>query len=150
MNGNVEVLLALASDCATVPSSGDFETWAKAAYRGDDMVQLSIRIVDEEESRALNSRYRNKNSPTNVLSFPLHAPCGEDVQLLGDLVICAQVVEREAAEEGKVLQARWAHMLVHGMLHLQGHDHLEAQQAEAMEQLEAEIMQKLGFANPYE
>ena len=149
MNDSIEVLLDLASGCSTIPSIQAFQVWACAAYLGTGWVQLSVRVVDEEESRALNFQYRNKNRATNVLSFPLHVPCGEQTELLGDLVICAPVVEREAAEEGKTAQAHWAHMLVHGMLHLQGYDHEEPREAEVMEKLEIEVLEKLGFSDPY-
>src|SRR5690606_20131870 len=93
--------------------------------------ELTIRIVDEEESRILNRDYRGKDKPTNVLSFPFEAPPGLDAwPLLGDLVICAPVVAREAVEQGKPLMAHWAHMVVHGVLHLLGYDHEEDEDAE--------------------
>ncbi|MGL5337628.1 MAG: rRNA maturation RNase YbeY, partial [Aeromonas veronii] len=93
--------------------------------------------------------YRGKDKPTNVLSFPFEAPPGLELPLLGDLVICRQVVEREAEEQGKPLMAHWAHMVVHGSLHLLGYDHIEDEEAEEMEALERDIMQELGFADPY-
>ena len=111
--------------------------------------ELLIRIVDTVESQDLNRDYRGKDKPTNVLSFPFEAPPGMELPLLGDLVICRQVVEAEAIEQGKPLMAHWAHMVVHGSLHLLGYDHIEDEEAEEMEQLERDIMQELGFADPY-
>ncbi len=132
-----------------VPEFPSFERWANAACERVD-AELSVRIVGLEESAELNETYRQKKGPTNVLSFPCEVPEGVPCDLLGDLVICAPVVEREAHEQGKVAEAHWAHMVVHGVLHLQGYDHLETQDAERMEALEVEIMARLGFANPYE
>ena len=111
---------------------------------------MTVRIVDEAESNELNLTYRGKDKPTNVLSFPFEAPPGLELPLLGDLVICRQVVEREAQEQGKPLMAHWAHMVVHGSLHLLGYDHIEDEEAEEMEALERDIMQELGFADPYQ
>lgn len=115
--------------------------------------ELTIRVVDEAESQQLNNDYRGKNKPTNVLSFPFeipeHLPEEIDIPLLGDLIICAQVVNREATEQNKSSDAHWAHMLLHGCLHLLGYDHIEDQEAEEMENLEIEILQKMGFPNPY-
>jgi probable rRNA maturation factor len=103
---------------------------------------VTVRLVDEAESRELNHTYRGKDKPTNVLSFPFEAPPGLELPLLGDLVICRQVVEAEAVEQGKPLMAHWAHMVVHGSLHLLGYDHIEDEEAEEMEQLERDIMQE--------
>ncbi|TXH03868.1 MAG: rRNA maturation RNase YbeY [Nevskiaceae bacterium] len=128
---------------AGVPAPASLRRWAEAALKRKG--ELTIRIVDEDESRALNHRYRNKDKPTNVLSFGY----GEK-GVLGDLVICAPVVAREAGEQRKPLRAHWAHMVVHGCLHLQGHDHEDDKDAEAMEALEIRIMEKLGFPNPYQ
>lgn len=134
----------------TLPSEDLFNRWAQAALRarqGDS--ELSIRIVDESESQALNHQYRGKEKPTNVLSFPCELPDGVDIPLLGDLVICAQVVEQEAQQQGKLLNAHWAHMVVHGTLHLLGYDHIEEDEAEEMETLETNIMLELGYLDPY-
>jgi probable rRNA maturation factor len=115
--------------------------------------ELTVRIVDEAESRELNHNYRDKDKPTNVLSFPFevpeHLPEEIDFPLLGDLVICAQVVNREAQEQNKSTEAHWAHMLLHGCLHLLGYDHIDDNEAEEMESLEIKILQKMGFENPY-
>lgn len=113
-------------------------------------MEVLIRIVDADEGAALNERYRGKRGPTNVLSFPFAVPSGIPNRLLGDLVICAPVVEREACEQGKSAEAHWAHMVVHGMLHLQGYDHVEEREAEIMEAREVEILSRLGVENPYE
>ena len=113
------------------------------------MLKMTVRIVDEAESHDLNLTYRGKDRPTNVLSFPFECPDEVELPLLGDLVICRQVVEREAIEQEKPLMAHWAHMIVHGSLHLLGYDHIEDDEAEEMESLETEIMQGLGFADPY-
>lgn len=133
-----------------IPADNDFETWAATAWLGEHPSEVTIRIVDTEESADLNSQYRGKNGPTNVLSFPFEAPAGITVPLAGDLVICAPVVEKEAAEQHKELAAHWAHMVVHGMLHLQGYDHIENDDAEVMEDLEIRLLAQLGYGNPYE
>ncbi|WP_118987246.1 rRNA maturation RNase YbeY [Photorhabdus sp. CRCIA-P01] len=111
--------------------------------------EVTIRIVDEAESHDLNLTYRGKDKPTNVLSFPFEAPPEVDLPLLGDLIICLQVVEKEAEEQQKTIEEHWAHMVVHGCLHLLGYDHIKDDEAEEMESLETEIMQKLGYADPY-
>jgi probable rRNA maturation factor len=132
------------------PSESDFKRWVELALGDNDSAQVSIRIVDEDESRSLNRIYRGKDSPTNVLSFPMNIPEEFNVPMLGDLVICAPVVEREAHEQHKSSSEHWAHMVIHGMLHLLGYDHVSDQQADEMEGLEIELLHQLGFANPYE
>ena len=137
---------------AGVPSPASFRRWAEAALRGarrHRAAELSIRIVDTAEGRALNRDYRGKDYATNVLSFPAELPPGVDLPLLGDLAICAPVVAREAAEQGKRPRDHWAHMTVHGVLHLLGYDHVEDAEAEAMEALETRILAGLGIADPY-
>lgn len=138
-----------ASERAGIPAETDLASWAQSALKRDE-AELVIRVVDEEESAELNFQYRHKAGPTNVLSFPFEAPPGVDTAILGDLVICAPVVEREAAEQGKPQCAHWAHMVVHGVLHLQGYDHVEEHEAMAMEAEEVAILRQLGFPNPYE
>lgn len=134
---------------AAAPSAVRLRRWASAAVRGQSgAVELSIRIVGEAESRRLNSRYRGKQAATNVLSFPCEAPA-ELSPPLGDLVICARVVAREAKAQGKKPEAHWAHMVVHGVLHLLGYDHQRKQDAARMETLETQILAELGFPNPY-
>ncbi|AQS39456.1 putative rRNA maturation factor YbeY [Shewanella psychrophila] len=142
--------LQIAIDNESLPSQEDFELWVRYALR-EIMTQaeLTIRIVDEAESQELNSTYRGKNKPTNVLSFPFEAPPEIDIPLLGDLIICAPVVELEAKQQNKSLQAHWAHMVVHGCLHLLGYDHIHDAEAEEMESLETQLVEKLGFNNPY-
>ncbi|MWN89611.1 rRNA maturation RNase YbeY [Gilliamella sp. Pra-s65] len=115
-----------------------------------DNAELTIRIVDEQESQQLNNTYRHKDKPTNVLSFPFESPIEIDVPLLGDLVICQQVVEAEATQQHKSLTSHWAHMIVHGCLHLLGYDHILDDEAEEMENIEIDIMQQLGFEDPYQ
>jgi probable rRNA maturation factor len=140
-----------ASEMSDVPDEETLRTWVLAAL-GDDPspVELVIRIVDEPESRTLNARYRGKDKPTNVLSFPFEAPPEIEMNLLGDLVICAGVVAREAREQHKPLDHHWAHMVVHGVLHLRGYNHLNDTQARAMETLEKQILEGFGIADPYE
>ena len=133
-----------------LPTAEQIEQWATAAVQPQsDEVEMTVRIVDEAESHELNLNYRGKDRPTNVLSFPFECPDEVELPLLGDLVICRQVVEREAQEQDKPVMAHWAHMVVHGSLHLLGYDHIEDDEAEEMESLETEIMQGLGFADPY-
>lgn len=112
--------------------------------------EITIRIVDEQESQQLNNTYRHKDKPTNVLSFPFESPIEIDIPLLGDLIICKQVVEAEAKEQHKSLSSHWAHMIVHGCLHLLGYDHILDEEAEEMENIEIDIMNQLGFDNPYQ
>ena len=133
-----------------LPTAEQIEQWATAAVQPQsDEVEMTVRIVDEAESHALNLNYRGKDRPTNVLSFPFECPDEVELPLLGDLVICRQVVESEAQEQDKPLMAHWAHMVVHGSLHLLGYDHIEDDEAEEMESLETQIMTGLGFADPY-
>ena len=133
-----------------LPTAEQIEQWATAAVQPQsDEVEMTVRIVDEAESHELNLNYRGKDRPTNVLSFPFECPDEVELPLLGDLVICRQVVEREAQEQDKPVVAHWAHMVVHGCLHLLGYDHIEDDEAEEMESLETQIMTGLGFADPY-
>ena len=133
-----------------LPTEEQIVQWATGAVQPEgNEVEMTVRIVDEAESHELNLTYRGKDRPTNVLSFPFECPDEMELPLLGDLVICRQVVEREAAEQEKPLMAHWAHMVVHGSLHLLGYDHIEDDEAEEMESLETQIMQGLGFADPY-
>lgn len=134
-----------------LPSENQMTEWITVVLRPFyDNAELTIRIVDENESQTLNRTYRNKDSATNVLSFPFESPLIMDRPLLGDLVICKAVVEREAQAQHKSLQSHWAHMIVHGILHLLGYDHMTDEQAHEMETLEIEIMETLGFNNPYQ
>jgi probable rRNA maturation factor len=146
--------LQIAITATHIPTAEQFELWAKCCVadiadieRKD--IEVSLRIVDSEEITALNLQYRDKNKATNVLSFPADFPEELNIPLLGDIVICAEVVEQEACEQEKNLTAHWAHMLIHGMLHLLGHDHIEDDQAEIMEALEIKYLNELGFQSPY-
>ncbi len=133
-----------------LPSEDQFNQWfTEAVHAFQQDAEITIRIVDEEESQSLNRDYRGKDKPTNVLSFPFEIPKGIEINLLGDLVICRQVVEKEAKEQEKDLIAHWAHMVIHGSLHLLGYDHIDDDDAEEMESLEITILSKLGFENPY-
>ncbi|RTE66957.1 rRNA maturation RNase YbeY [Amphritea opalescens] len=133
-----------------LPSEEQLTTWVTAALKGRlEDAELSIRIVDPEESQTLNHQYRGKDSSTNVLSFPFEMPEGIELDLLGDLVICAEVVAREAEEQNKPLFNHWCHMVVHGVLHLLGFDHINNAEAEEMEQLERDILASLEIPDPY-
>lgn len=149
--GSIFVDLQIATEnLEGLPTEDQIVQWATAAVQPEgDEVEMTVRIVDEAESHELNLTYRGKDRPTNVLSFPFECPDEVELPLLGDLVICRQVVEREAAEQEKPLMAHWAHMVVHGSLHLLGYDHIEDDEAEEMESLETQIMQGLGFDDPY-
>ncbi len=148
---SIELDLQLAVESETgLPTVEEFSTWLEAAVTPfQAQAEVTIRIVDTAESHQLNLEYRGKDKPTNVLSFPFEAPPGIELDLLGDLIICRQVVEQEAVEQNKPLNAHWAHMVVHGSLHLLGYDHIEDDEAEEMESLETDLMQKLGFEDPY-
>jgi len=150
----LDVAVSYALPRAGLPAATSFRKWVAAALKNRIReADLAIRLVDAKEGRSLNHHYRGKHYPTNVLSFPAELPEGlpEEVKfpLLGDLVICAPVVAHEAAEQGKPLNAHYAHLTVHGVLHLLGWDHEDDKEAEAMEQLEREILAELGIADPY-
>lgn len=143
-----------ATQAADVPDKADLMQWARAALAGVPSgapvsSEVTVRIVDEPESAALNERYRRKQGATNVLSFPYDEPPVVDGRLSGDLVICAPIVQREARAQGVPEIAHWAHMVVHGIMHLRGYDHIDEQEAAVMEGLEVEVLRKLGFPNPY-
>ncbi len=148
-----QVILDLQLACednSGLPEESQFQTWLNAVIpQFQEESEVTIRVVDTAESHSLNLTYRGKDKPTNVLSFPFEVPPGMEMSLLGDLVICRQVVEKEAQEQGKPLEAHWAHMVVHGSLHLLGYDHIEDDEAEEMEALETEIMLALGYEDPY-
>lgn len=133
-----------------VPGMAEFESWVDAALQNQwpDLEQ-TIRIVDRSESQSLNHQFRGIDKPTNVLSFPVDPDEHLPYDYLGDLVICQPIVVEEAQQQDKAEQAHWAHLVVHGMLHLQGFDHVDNKDADKMETLEAEILSTLGFANPY-
>jgi probable rRNA maturation factor len=135
---------------ATIPPEAELEHWVQAALEGRRAsAEVSLRIVDEPEIAALNRDYRGRDYATNVLSFPADLPPELELDHLGDIVICAPVVIREAREQDKAPHAHWAHMLVHGTLHLLGYDHIDEAEAGAMEALETAILATLGFGDPY-
>lgn len=144
----VEVLLRYRTRRPWAPAPATLRGWARLAA-GTRNGELGIRVVGSAESRALNLRYRGKRAPTNVLSFPMPAGTGPACGIIGDLVVCAPLVAREAREQGKILRAHWAHMVIHGTLHLLGFDHARATDARRMEGRERELLARLGFADPY-
>jgi len=139
----LSIAIQIASNQSNLPTRTQFRKWAKATIRVD--TQVTIRIVDEAEGRELNKMYRAKDYATNVLTFPLT----EEPYLMGDIIICAPVAAAEALAQNKPLEAHYAHLTVHGVLHLHGYDHEIEAQAELMESLETAIVCKLGYANPY-
>jgi probable rRNA maturation factor len=146
------------SGATGVPDASDIQAWVTCVLSNlldtESFPELSIQVVDEASISELNETYRHKAGPTNVLSFPFEAPPGlpeeEARQMLGDIVICAQVVNREAEQQQKTQRAHWAHMVVHGVLHLLGYDHLSDEEAEEMESLEIQLLNQLAFPNPYQ
>jgi len=159
-NSPSETLIAFedVSGADNVPAESHIEQWVLQVLtqqlESTPFPELSIQVVDEQTISELNETYRHKSGPTNVLSFPFDAPPGlpkdEAEALLGDIVICAQVVATEAQQQHKSLQAHWAHMVVHGVLHLLGYDHLSDEDAEQMENLEIQLLSELAFPNPYQ
>lgn len=148
---DLQLDLQVASASNDVPAQNDFSRWVSAALEGRRSdAELALRIVDEDEGRTLNREYRGKDYATNVLSFPADLPEDLGLQLLGDLVLCAPVVAREATEQRKPALAHWAHLTIHGSLHLLGFDHQQESEAEAMEALETEILARLGYPDPYQ
>jgi probable rRNA maturation factor len=147
----LDLQLALDATGYQLPDEEQIRQWLSKALEGHmAAAEVTVRIVDEVESEQLNQQYRHKQGPTNVLSFPFESDLPMEVPLLGDIVICAPVVAREALEQHKDPLSHWAHMLIHGTLHLLGFDHDTDSDADAMEQQEIWIMQHLGFTNPYE
>ena len=152
MSKQLKLALQVASEASGLPSKAALKTWAAAALRPSvKQAEVTVRIVDAEEGQSLNREYRGKDYATNVLTFTFDDDMPEiaGLPLMGDLVLCAPVVAKEAAEQGKTLEAHYCHLLVHGVLHLQGYDHLEDAEAEEMEDLEKQIVISLGYDDPY-
>jgi probable rRNA maturation factor len=153
--------LQLASDCTEMPTQEDIQLWLDTllSYQQLTDKEMTVRIVDDAEIQQLNQQYRGKDTVTNVLSFPFEMPelvLPEGIEMdesisnfLGDIVISAQVVKQESKQQNKLLKHHWAHMLIHGTLHLLGYDHIEEQEAEEMESIEIAILQKLAIDDPY-
>ena len=155
MNLIVDLQVAVEGDETgiTIPSLASIQCWIKktlelAGYK-QESAEITVRIVDETESQQLNNDYRQKDKPTNILSFPFEVPEGIPCDLLGDLVVCLPIVEKEALEQKKSSENHWAHMLIHGSLHLLGFDHIEDDEAEEMENLEILILNQFNITNPY-
>jgi len=145
----IEVNVQNVSGSDSVPSDGSIRDWAAAALGDCGDTLLTVRTVDREESAELNMRYRSRSGPTNVLSFAADLPPEVDFPLLGDIVICAPLVAEEAKAQGKDIQAHWAHLVIHGVLHLLGFDHRTAAEARRMESREIALMATLGYPDPY-
>ena len=154
----VKLELQNASDEEDLPDQNQLSSWVNAALKHSPTpwgnrvqpLELTIRIVDEQESKQLNERWRQKPYPTNVLSFPFEPPPDVDIPLLGDIVICAPLVAREAAAQHKSKTAHWAHLVIHGTLHLLGYNHINDAEAQIMENLEIRILHELDYPNPYQ
>lgn len=153
-NGVTEVIVdrQAAINEPQLPSQAQLTQWVGCVFAhhpDDQRLEVTIRFVDETESQSLNRDYRGKDKTTNVLSFPFESPPGVELPLLGDLVICHAVVAQEAIEQGKPIEHHYAHMVVHGILHLMGYDHIDDQEAEEMEQFERELLAELNIPDPY-
>ena len=146
----IELEVQRATSLQPLPGDQQFEQWVRAALGELSTAILTLRIVGREEMRRLNRRYRGKDAATNVLSFPADLPGAVDLPLLGDVVLCAPLVVEEAQTQGKSPHAHWAHLTIHGVLHLLGYDHVDRTDAAAMEGLEIELLDDLGIGNPYE
>lgn len=145
---NLEIDIQIVSSDADIPLPSQLKQWTQAALENKS-AEITIRVVDEPESAELNNTYRKKKGPTNVLSFPMSSPHKNGL-LLGDIIICAPIVNKEAQQQHKSPQNHWAHLTVHGILHLQGYDHIQEKEAKIMEAREIEILSGLGIPNPYE
>ena len=147
------IYIQYAADMSAAPDEPQIRHWAEQALDSYiNETEVTIRIVETDEMTALNQQYRNKTGPTNVLSFPADIPPSlkQEFSILGDIIICAEVVNREAGEQSKDAKSHWAHMVIHGIYHLLGYDHETDDEAKIMESLEIKTLNKLGFDNPYE
>ena len=150
MSIDLDIQRDVSDNSSDLPSDEEFHLWVETVLSDQENSELTIRLCNVEEISSLNETYRQKTGSTNVLSFPAELPEELNLPLLGDIVICASVVEKEAEEQKKSLEAHWAHMVVHGVLHLLGYDHVEEDEAEIMEEKEINILSKLlGYKNPY-
>jgi len=145
----VDLNVQRACTCESIPDDASFQSWVEAALAGRSRTELTLRIVDRAESAELNQRFRHKKGPTNVLSFTVDVPEEIDIPLLGDIVICAPLAIEEALVQGKDPQAHWAHLVIHGVLHLLGFDHQREPDAADMESRETALLASLGFSDPY-
>jgi|TARA_B110000908_G_C10150996_1_gene401340 probable rRNA maturation factor len=146
----IELDLQRIANAINLPSDEQFQDWVNIALEHTEKeFELTIRLVDTNEIQQLNRQYRDKDVPTNVLSFPFEVPDCIELNLLGDIVICIEVIAKEAQDQNKEYHSHWAHMVIHGCLHLLGYDHISDDEAMEMESLEIEILSKLGFSNPY-
>jgi len=151
MTATPDIEIQHACETSAIPADKDFQQWVKHVLEQQNHAgSVVIRLVDADESQSLNHQYRDKDYATNVLSFPFEAPEFIEQDHLGDLVICVPVVIQEAVQQGKPASAHWAHMVIHGMLHLLGYDHQSEAEAEEMESIETLLLARLGFTNPYE
>ncbi len=147
---SIEVAVQYATDWPDLPDENQLKLWVKAALKGlKENAVLTIRIVDEDEGTQLNEQWRKSQGPTNVLSFTHEGEPEIAPDLLGDIVVCAPVVAKEAKEQNKDIDAHWAHMVIHGVLHLNGFDHIKPEDADTMENLEIKILEELNYNNPY-
>jgi len=147
---SIDVAVDYGIDPAGLPKPADFLRWVQAALASTGKpAEVSIRIVDAAEGHEMNMRYRHKDYATNVLSFRADLPPGVPIPLLGDLVLCAPVIAREAEQQHKPLAEHYAHLTVHGVLHLVGHDHETVAEARAMEAIEIQVLEKIGISDPY-
>jgi probable rRNA maturation factor len=138
------------SQSSLIPEKKQFKYWLDAVLKNDNQAsEIVIRIVDKDEIIQFNEQYRNKKGATNILSFPFEVPEGVESELLGDLLVCAPVVEEEAKQQNKKLEQHWAHLIIHGILHLLGYNHIDDVEAEEMEALEINILSTIGINNPY-
>lgn len=143
--------IQIESQSKQIPAEKQFEDWVDEVLKNEDQdLEIVIRIVDEDEMIRFNEQYRDKKGTTNILSFPFEVPDGVESQLLGDLLVCAPVVEEESKEQNKKLEHHWAHLIIHGILHLLGYNHIDDVEAEEMEKLEIDILTTIGINNPYQ
>jgi probable rRNA maturation factor len=143
--------IQIATECRNVPGQEQFQCWMDTVLTDQNQhSEIVVRLVDKAESAELNQQYRHKPGPTNILSFPFEAPAGIETDLLGDLVICAPLIAEEALDQQKEAADHWAHITIHGILHLLGYDHIDEVEAEEMEALEIKLLNMLHIANPYQ